>query len=51
MFDGDFLGNNYCTGNSVDFEVNNSILEGEWRKKHQGTGLVAVQNMGSIIIL
>ena len=47
MFDRDFTGNNYCPGNYVDFEVNNSVVQGEWRKKHQGTGLVSIQNMGS----
>ena len=47
MFDRDFSGSDYCLGNYVDFEVNKSVVEGEWRKEHQGTGLVPVQNMGS----
>ena len=41
------MDNNYRPGNYVDFEVNNSFVEGEWRKEHQGTGLVPVQNMVS----
>ena len=27
MFDRDFTGNNYCPGNYVDFEVNNSVVQ------------------------
>ena len=46
MFDCDFSGNDYCPGSYVDFEVNNSVVEEEWRKE-QGTGLVLAQNMGS----